>query len=43
MLLINSLVAFFRNAFARLATNSRIEGAAALALGYGYGIEDDED
>lgn len=43
MLIINSIAVLLSNILSRLATNSRVEGAAAVALGYGYPIEDDED
>jgi len=42
-MIINSIHVIISNIYCRLATWSRVEAAPALALGYGYDIEDDEE
>ena len=40
---LNSIQVLLSNTFCRLAIWKRPASAAAVALGYGYDIEDDED
>lgn len=41
--LLNSIHVVMSNAFCRLSTWKRPDAVAAVALGYGYDIEDDDE